>query len=113
MSSRDVRRYRRIPYLSPIHISWEDESGHGKYANANCLEISEGGLLIEVPVPIPVRTDVMLRAERINFAGSANVKHTRKRGSKFLLGVELSQPLREALASIRNSEALHPRAGVR
>lgn len=107
---KDVRRHHRVPYLGPVRISWQETDGNAQFANARCLEMSEGGLLIEVPAPIPVQTDLMLRAERLHLAGAATVKHTRRRGSRFLVGLELSQPLREALEARREREAPSPPA---
>ncbi len=102
MSKRDMRRHQRIPYLGPVRISWEDEHGLSKYAQARCLDVSEGGLRIEVPEPIPVHSRVSLAADRINLAGSATVKNIARHGSKYILGLNLSQPLRDqALALIR------------
>jgi hypothetical protein len=58
ISKRDLRRHQRVQYVGPARISWEDGHGVPKYAQARFLEISEGGLRIEVEVfePIPVRS---------------------------------------------------------
>jgi hypothetical protein len=69
------------------------------------VEVSEGGLLVNVPDPIPVRSTVSLRAEAINLSGSATVKHVARRGAKCVLGLELSHALREqAIDLIRQSQ---------
>ena len=104
LSKRDIRRYQRIPYLGAVGISWEDEHGLPRYAPATCLDVSEGGLRIEVPERIPVSSRISLRADRINLQGSATVKHIARRGSKYILGLNLSQALRDqALAVIRSA----------
>jgi hypothetical protein len=87
------RRHRRIPYLSDVSILWDDTPGHTRYMRAKCLDISEAGICIEAPKPIPVHTRIHLRADRINVAGSATVKYVVPRGSKHLLGLELSDSL--------------------
>jgi len=90
---KEARRHRRIPYSGTIRISWTDPSGSPRFANAKCIEVSESGMRLEVPVNVPERTMVMLNAERIKLAGSAWVRHTVRHGAKYLLGLELSQPL--------------------
>ena len=58
-----------------------------------CLDVSEEGIRVEVPEPIPARTNVMLRAEQMNLTGSAIVKHVERQGLSYFLGLELSQAL--------------------
>jgi hypothetical protein len=107
MAASDVRKHRRVPYMGPIRLSWEDERGQPKFVQSKCLDISESGLRVETPQPIPVRTCVMLRAERINLSGSATVRHSQRYGSKYILGIELSQALQEkTLAMVREPWAL-------
>jgi len=105
MPTRDIRRHPRVPYLGRVRISWEDTHGTPKYALASCLNISEGGVSIETPEPIPVYTNVSLRADQVNLAGSAAVKHIARRGSKYILGLAMSQPVRDrTLNSIREGQ---------
>jgi hypothetical protein len=100
--NNDNRRHQRIPYLGPIRISWEDAQGMQRYTQARCLDVSEGGVRIEVPVSIPIRTRISLRAERIGLAGSATVKHVARQGTKYILGLSLSQALLDrALIAVR------------
>ena len=104
MLKKNLRRHPRVPFPGPLRISWEDERGTSKYAQGRCLDVSEGGLGIEIEVfePIPVRSRVSLRADRINFHGSGVVKHIARRGGKYILGLELSQALSgQALSLIR------------
>jgi hypothetical protein len=63
--------------------------------------MSESGLLIETPDPIPVHTCLMVRAERIKLSGPSRVKHAVRRGSKYILGIELSESLRSQVLSVR------------
>jgi hypothetical protein len=95
MSERDLRRHQRVEYIGPARISWEDAQGIPKYAQGNCLEISASGLRIAVEVfdLIPVRSRVSLRVDQIKLAGSATVRHVVRRGSKYVVGLELSQTL--------------------
>jgi len=77
-----------------IRVSWMDSSSYTKYVKAVCVDFSEGGLRLEVPEPIPLRTYIFLRADRIKLVGTASVRSVARHGAKYLLGVELSEPLR-------------------
>jgi hypothetical protein len=84
----------RIPYSGPVRISWNDKRGDTKYAEVKCLDVSEAGLRIEAPESIAPGTYVTLRADRINVYGTACVKNVAGKGTKFILGLELSAQLR-------------------
>ena len=102
MSKKENRQYRRVPYSGPARISWEDERGLTRFAHAKCIDVSEEGLRIETSEVIPVRSQISLRADRINLSGSATVRNIRGRGSKYILGVNLSQTqAAEVLAAIQ------------
>ena len=79
MSKKENRQYHRIPYSGPARISWEDEHGLIRFAHAKCIDVSEGGLRIEMSESIPVRSQISLRADRINLSGSATVRNIRWR----------------------------------
>ena len=100
MPTKDIRRHRRSPYSGPVRISWSDARGSFRYAQAKCIDISQSGLRIELPEPIAVRTQVLLRLERTNLAGAAWVKHVSRHGARYSMGLELSQPLREPVAGL-------------
>jgi PilZ domain-containing protein len=99
--AKDARHQQRVPYAGPIRIGWSDSSGETKYTQGKCVDISEGGLRIEVPVAIPAGTRLILNADRIKVSGSASVKAVTRRGGRFILGLELSQKL-SALAFLEN-----------
>ena len=113
MSSQDRRRHRRFPYLGPVLMVWDTDHRRTKYVRAKLLEISEGGLRVEIPEPLPVDAHISLRAERINLFGSVAVKHVVRCGSKYVLGLEFSQRLRDQAAElIRNPSAVEPPLSV-
>ncbi len=58
---------------------------------AKCIDISESGLRIESPQPVRIGAIIQMGAERIKLAGAATVKNVVRHGSKFLLGVQLTQ----------------------
>ena len=72
-----------------------------------CIELSESGIRVEVPVNVAVRTSLTLNAERIKLAGSASVRHVTRHGAKYILGLELSQSMMEkVVVAIREPWAL-------
>jgi PilZ domain-containing protein len=96
MSAKHTRRHHRAACTGPVRLSWEDASGHPAYAQGKCIDISEGGLKIEIPCPIPLRGYVSWRADRIGLAGSASVRYVLRCGAKYTVGLELSQSIPSA-----------------
>jgi PilZ domain len=94
LSKQSMRRHRRRFYNGAVRVSWTDSSGDTKYVRGTCVDVSEGGLRLEGPEPIPVRSYIGVSADRIKLAGTASVRSMVRHGAKYLLGVELSQPLR-------------------
>jgi hypothetical protein len=94
LPKKDIRRHTRIPHLGRVRISWEGAHGVSMFTLGKCLDVSEGGMRIEVSEPIPARSRVLLQADQIKVGGSASVKHVARLGSKYILGLELSQSIR-------------------
>ena len=92
ITSKNNRRTRRIPYVGPMRISWE-EQGQQCFAQARCIDISEDGMRVEVARPVRPGTRILLSAERLKLSGAACVKHMDRSGGKYLLGLQLSQVL--------------------
>jgi hypothetical protein len=102
MTKKDTRRNHRIPYLGRVQIHWEVALGQPKHALGRCLDVSESGLRVELPEPIPTHANVLLQADQLNLRGPATVKHVERQGSKYILGLQLSQALRDqTLTAIR------------
>lgn len=90
MSDR-LRRHPRTPHAGPVKISWQDSSGADRWARGKCVDVSEGGLRIELLDEIPINTRVILSAESLHISGSAVVKNASRKGLKLLIGLELAQ----------------------
>jgi hypothetical protein len=99
MAARNLRRHRRLAFSGYIDISWTDPRGQVKYARTKCLDVSEMGVRVEAPEPIPERTSVSLRAERLSVSGGATVRHVVRLGAKFILGLELTASIAEKALS--------------
>ena len=113
LTRKDIRRHDRVSLPGLIHISWEDALGVSKQTQVKCLDISKEGLRVEIPEPIRVGARVSLRADWINLHGSGTVKHLARRGNKYILGVNLSQALRDqALASMDVLNSLKPLSAI-
>jgi len=81
-----------------VTISWtEEEGGQDRYMVGKCVEISAKGLRIELLQPIPYLTYVTLRIQGMHLATSARVRHSWTRGLKAIVGLELSQPIRDQI----------------
>lgn len=106
-AKKNNRRHFRFHYLGPVRLFWDDAEGRTKYLQVLCLDISENGLRVESNESLPVNTRVSLRADLIELAGTAIVRHVQGQGSHFILGLELSPALMEqALKLTRNPAVL-------
>jgi hypothetical protein len=106
MSTKETRRNARIPYSGVVRLAWEDSRG-SHFAPGRCLDVSETGLRVELPVSIPLRTRVTLSADKIGIAGSASVKHVARFGAKYLIGLELNEILtRKVREGLRDPHSL-------
>ena len=105
MPERNIRRHRRIPYRGPVRISWQASDGVARYVQGNFLDVSEGGLRVQSPQPIPARTLVLLNADRLKLSGSATVKHVERRDSKYILGLELNAAALEQTLALATEAA--------
>ena len=89
-----------------MRLFWDDAGGRTRYVSVLSLDISENGLQVDSSEPLPVNTRVSLRADLIEFAGVAVVKHVEAQGSRFLLGLELSPSLMEQALKLTRNPAL-------
>lgn len=88
--TKEKRRDPRTPCLEPIRISWEDQ-GQPCFAIAKCVDRSEAGVGIESLQPVRAGATILLGGERIKLSGAGVVRHVKRRGAKYLLGVQLTQ----------------------
>ena len=96
------RRDVRVRYRAPYYFLWDEQSSQPKYAKAVCNEVSEHGMSLETSQSIPVGSRLSLRSESGALFGGAMVKHSTKRGSMYVVGLEFGYNLRdEALALVR------------
>jgi hypothetical protein len=93
---KDLRRSKR--YLvegETVRISWLGLNGTLKTTpHARVLNISEGGMAVEIPEPAQLVSRVKLQADKHKLLGEATVRHCRRSVSKYIIGVEFVDGLR-------------------
>lgn len=91
-TSKNNRRHRRIPYVAPMRISWEDQ-GQQCFAPARCIDLSEDGMRVEVAQRVPNGARILISAERLKLSGAASVRRMERFGGKYLLGLQLTSAM--------------------
>src|SRR5665213_993670 len=87
------RRDVRVRYRAPLTLLWDEQSCEPRYAKAVCKEVSEHGMSLETSQSIVAGTRLSLRSESGTLFGGALVKHSTKRGSKYVVGMEFGYRL--------------------
>jgi len=78
-----------------VRVSWLGLSGTLQVIhNARVLNISEEGMAFELPEPAQLVTRVQLQSEKHKLLGEGTVRHCRRVGSKYVVGVEFADALR-------------------
>jgi hypothetical protein len=96
---RSERRKRaRTALKGPVILCWTDERGQDNYGSGRCVNITESGCSIELPDALPLRANVSLRLPELDISAFASVRHVTRKGMKFHIGLEFSQPVRLPLA---------------
>ena len=80
-------RHQRLPYAGTLYGTWLSLRGRTDQATIEVLNASYEGLQLESPKPIPINRMVKLRGS--DFEGCAWVRHCKRRGRRFLVGVNL------------------------
>jgi hypothetical protein len=96
LKRKDLRRSRRYAVEgATLRISWLGLNGSLKMVqNARVLNISEEGMAFELPEPAQLATRVNLQSDKHKLLGVGMVRHCRRIGAKYIVGVEFSDGLR-------------------
>jgi len=89
-----MRRENRRSCTQPVGIMWRDSAGDDKFMNAPVRDISESGVGLQIPEPVPVRSFVTLCAEKLGIHGQASVRYCSRQGMKYSIGVEFTGGMR-------------------
>jgi hypothetical protein len=96
--SRSSWRHRLV---SPIEVSWEEQTGVKRHERGQCLDVSAGGLKMELSDSIAVRTKIYFHVIYTNLVGTASVCYCTDSESKYLIGVKFGDvsinPMRPAI----------------
>jgi PilZ domain len=86
----EKRRYDRYSISASLQIGWDTESGEARFSQAKCLDVSDQGMRLETPQPIPVRSLIMIRANTrgLRIPGQGSVRYCIRSGQGYRVGVE-------------------------
>lgn len=90
----EMRRHARSRLELPVELSWADPHGAGMAARGKCINISESGLRLNLPVPVPAGAYVNFRVSRMGLGGAGSVRYSRRDGVNFIVGLEFCGGLR-------------------
>jgi len=96
LKRNDLRRSRRYAVENEtVRVSWLGPSGTLKTSPyARVLNISEGGIAVELPEPAQIVSRVKLQADKHRLLGEGTVRHCRRVGAKYVIGVKFVDGLR-------------------
>src|SRR5437762_14137084 len=95
LKRKDLRKTRRYAVDGTLRVSWLGLNGSLKVAhNARVLNISEEGMAFELPEPAQLVTRVKLQSDKHKLLGEGTVRHCRRLGAKYVVGVEFADGLR-------------------
>jgi len=78
-----------------IRVAWLGLNGTLQVVHhARVLNVSEDGMAFELPEPAQLVTRVKLQSDKHKLLGEGTVRHCRRVGSKYVVGVEFSDALR-------------------
>jgi hypothetical protein len=95
LKRKDIRRYRRFMVDAGIlQVAWLDLTGNMRMTRTRALDISEGGISLELPEAAMRMSVLRFQSSRFNLRGAGTVRHCRRVGTKYVVGVEFTEGLR-------------------
>jgi len=95
LKRKDLRKTRRYAVDGTLRVSWLGLNGTLLVAhNARVLNISEEGMAFELPEPAQLISRVKIQSDKHKLLGEAAVRHCRREGAKYIVGVEFVDGLR-------------------
>ena len=91
LKRKDMRRHRRYTVKdSTLPVSWLDAAGNPKMAYSKVLNVSEGGMALELPEGPAVNSTIRFQSEKHKLIGGGKVRHARRLGTRFVVGIEFT-----------------------
>src|SRR5580704_13724250 len=95
LKRKDLRRHPRYKVDSGMmQVAWLDLTGTMKMTRTRALNISEGGMAVELPEGALPLSMVRFQSDRFKTRGQGSVRHCRRVGTRFIAGLEFSEGLR-------------------
>jgi PilZ domain len=96
LKRNDLRRSHRYAVGGEtMRVSWLGLDGMVKMVpHARVLNVSEGGIAVEIPEPAQLLSRVKLQADKHSLLGEGSVRHSRRAGVQYVIGVEFVDGLR-------------------
>jgi hypothetical protein len=79
-----------VEFGEHIAISWVDPAGALFHDRARCIDVSEGGLRLELARRIEPGSYVNVRADKYHLNASARVRSVLARGARYHIGFEFN-----------------------
>jgi hypothetical protein len=89
-----LRRHDREQIDRAVQVEWPGDTGIVCFARCRCIDISQSGMRLNSPEPMPVRTSVNFQIEGTAFNGCAWVRSCVRSGLRYLIGMEFGGGLR-------------------
>ena len=89
-SAQEKRRHPRQEVDAIIRASVEELDGTDRSFDGACVNISEGGLLMQTPTPIPMGTPIQFHIQKMRFGGRGLVRHCGDSGNSYFIGLEFT-----------------------
>jgi len=95
LKRKEMRRHRRYAVDATImQVYYLDASGKMKVARTRALNISEGGMAVELPEAVQPMSMARFQSDKYKLFGSGAVRYCNKAGSKYIVGLEFTEGLR-------------------
>jgi c-di-GMP-related signal transduction protein len=86
----NTRRHVRHTVTGSIRILWEDDAGRERITLAKLLNVSVGGLQLQVDEKIPIRCAVTCNDPKLGISGRGSVCYCNFSKGKYLIGLDFS-----------------------
>ncbi|MBI1787892.1 MAG: PilZ domain-containing protein [Acidobacteria bacterium] len=109
---KERRRHPRFSLSScPLRVYWQDEHGRFRQMPGRGIDLSRSGIGIELPEPIQLGAQVNISMDRFDLTETAGVRHCRRVGPRYHIGLEFTMGLRWNHPELLRLEQAHV-AGV-
>ena len=94
LKRKDLRQHRRYALdAGTLKVSWLDVTGAMKMTRTRGLNISEGGIALQLPEAAMPQSLVRFQSDRFNVRGAGYVRHCRREGSRYIVGLQFAEGL--------------------